>query len=82
MSGHLDHGLEPHALVLSDPMEQTGLRNLLHEFGGREDTTITLERRGLTKPLIATVECPSAGEATFLIAAGVFAELREYPVIE
>lgn len=67
------------ALVLTDG-EQTGLRHLLNELGPPlANTTIALERRGLTNPLIATVEDPTKGEASFLIALGVFVELDGFP---
>lgn len=66
------------ALVL-EPHEQAGLRGLLNRMADDELLTITLERRGLTNPLIATCEHPHAGEATYLISTGTFAELDGYP---
>lgn len=81
MSGHLDHNLAELPALVLDGGEQVGLRGLLHDvlcYKG-EHTTVALERRGLTNPLIATVDDPGVGEATFLIAAGTFAELGCYP---
>lgn len=68
------------ALVLQGG-EQVGLRDLLHDVLSHkgEHTTVALERRGLTNPLIATVDDPGVGEATFLISTGTFAELGCYP---